>query len=70
MAIFYRLRLFGPTGRIVAVQRLSAGDDREAVAQVQEMIKGASGVSTFDLWNDDGRRIEGAAPTRGEKPRR
>jgi len=28
----YRLRSFGPTGRIVAVQQLSAADDKEAVA--------------------------------------
>jgi len=32
------------------------------------MVKGASGVATFDLW-DDGRRMEGAAPIKG-KPRR
>jgi hypothetical protein len=64
----YRLRSFGPTGRIVAVQRFSAGDDQEAVAQAREMVKGASGVATFDLW-EAARRIKGAAPRKG-KPRR
>ena len=63
----YRLRSFGPTGRIVAVQRFSAGDDKEAVVAARDMVKGASGVATFDLWND-GRRIEGAAPTMKGKP--
>ena len=64
----YRLRSFGPTGRILAVQRFSADDDKEAVAAARDMVKGASGVATFDLW-DDGRRIEGAVPTMKGKPR-
>jgi hypothetical protein len=52
----------------VSVHQFSASNDKEAVAQAREMVKGASGVATFDLW-DDGRRIEGAAPIKG-KPRR
>ncbi len=67
MAI-YRLRSFSPTGRIISVHKLSAADDQEAVAQARAMVQGASGVASFDLW-DDGRRIEGAVPRR-EKPRR
>jgi len=65
----YRLRSFGPTGRIISVHKLSAADDQEARAQASEMVRGASGVATFDLWEDD-RRIHGAAPTMREKPRR
>jgi len=41
----YRLRSFGPTGRIVAVQQLSAADDKEAVATAREMVRSASGVA-------------------------
>jgi hypothetical protein len=69
MAI-YRLRSFGPTGRIVSTHELSAADDREALAQAREMVRGASGVTIFDLWQGE-RRIEGKAPTRKkEKPTR
>ena len=66
--VTYRLRSFGPTGRIVSVQKLSAADDREALALAREMVRGASGVAVFDLWDRE-RRIHGAAP-RTKKPRR
>jgi len=65
----YRLRSFGPTGRIVAVQQLSAADDKEAVATAREMVRSASGVATFDLWQGE-RRIHGAAPKMKDRPRR
>jgi hypothetical protein len=72
MAI-YRLRSFGPTGRIVSTHRLSAADDGEALARAREMVSGATGVATFDLWDHE-RRIHGSARTRNlrakEKPRR
>ena len=68
MAI-YTLRSFASSGRIVAVQRLSAEDDEEALAMAREMVKGAAAVARFDLWQGE-RRIEGAAPTRKQKPRR
>ena len=42
----YRLRSFGPTGPIVAVQRFSADDDKHAVVTAHDMVRGASGVST------------------------
>ena len=65
MAI-YRMRSFGPTGRIVSVHNLSAADDQEALTMAREMVKGASGVATFDLWEGES-RIHGDAP---KKPRR
>jgi hypothetical protein len=61
MAI-YTLRSFGSSGRIVAVQRFSAADDKEALAMAHEMIDGASAVAAFDLWQGE-RRIVGAAPS-------
>ena len=67
MAI-YRLRSFGPTGRVISAHKLSAADDREALAQAREMVRGASGVTIFDLWQGE-RRIEGKAPTGRKKPR-
>ena len=69
MAI-YRLRSFASSGRIDAVQRLSAETDNEALSMARDMVKGASVVARFDLWQGD-RRIESAAPTmRKGKPRR
>jgi hypothetical protein len=66
----YTLRSFASSGRILAVQRFSADTDNEALAMAREMVKGASAVARFDLWQDD-RCIEGVAPTtRKGKPRR
>ena len=67
MAI-YRLRSFGPTGRIVSTHRLSAANDREALAMAREMVAGASGVAGFDLWDRE-RRVHGVAP-KTKSPRR
>jgi hypothetical protein len=69
MAVYTR-RSFASNGRIVAVQRLSAEDDEEALAMACEMVKGASAVAGFDLWQGE-RRIEGEAPavTGHEGPR-
>ena len=63
----YTLRSFAPNGRIVAVQRLSTENDKEALSMAREMVKGASAVARFDLWQGE-RRIEGEAPK--TKPRR
>jgi len=63
----YTLRSFAPNGRIVAVQRLSTENDKEALSMAREMVKGASAVARFDLWQGEG-RIEGEAPK--TKPRR
>jgi hypothetical protein len=70
VADIYTFRSFASSGRIVAVQRLSAETDEEALAMAREMVKGASAAASFDLWQDD-RCIEGEAPTtRKGKPRR
>jgi hypothetical protein len=70
VADIYTFRSFASSGRIVAVQRLSAETDEEALAMAREMVKGAPAVARFDLWQDH-RCIEGAARTmRREKPRR
>jgi len=55
MAI-YTLRSFASSGRIVAVQRLSAEDDEEALAMARDMVKGASAVARFDLWQGERQR--------------
>ena len=34
----------------------------------RDMVKGASGVATFDLWEGE-RRIHGAVPSQKKKPR-
>ena len=66
----YTLRSFASSGRIVAVQRFSAEDDKEARAMARDRVKGASAVARFDVWQGE-RRIEGVAPTmRKGKPRR
>ena len=65
----YTLRSFASSGRIVAVQRLSAEDDEEAREMAHNMVTGASAVARFDLWQGE-RRIEGKAPVRKQKPRR
>jgi hypothetical protein len=63
----YRLRSFGSDRKLIAVQKLSAATDDEAVATAREMVASASAVSAFDLYEDE-RRIAGAAPTaRGQK---
>jgi hypothetical protein len=64
------LRSFASSGRIIAVQRLCAEMDNEALSMARGMVKGASVIARFDLWQGE-RRIEGAAPTmRKGKPRR
>lgn len=66
----YTLRSFAITGRIVAIQRLSAETDEEAHSMAHDMVDGASAVARFDLWQD-ARLVEGVAPTmREKKPRR
>ena len=65
----YTLRSFASSGRIIAVQRLSAENDKEALSMARDMVKGASTVARFDLWQGE-RRVEGRAPTAKEKPRR
>jgi hypothetical protein len=68
MAI-YTLRSFASSGRIIAVQRLSAGTNQEALAMARDMVKEASAVARFDVWEGE-RRIKGLAPTmRKGKPR-
>ena len=65
----YTLRSFASSGRIIAVQRLSAEDDEEALSMARNMVRG-SAVARFDLWQGE-RRVDGAAPTmRKGKPRR
>ena len=69
MAI-YTLRSFASSGRIVAVNRLSADTSEEALSIARGMIEGAAAVVRYDLWQDD-RRIEGVAPTMKKRnPRR
>jgi hypothetical protein len=64
----YTLRSFASSGRIIAVHRLSAGTDQEALAMARDMVKEASTVARFDLWQGE-RNIEGVAPTMKGKPR-
>ena len=64
----YTLRSFAMTGRIVAVQRLSAETDEEALSMARDMVEGASAVARFDLWQAE-RHIEGKAPKKRGKPR-
>ena len=45
----YTLRSFDSSGRIVAVQQLSAGDDEEALSMARDIFKGASAVARVDL---------------------
>jgi hypothetical protein len=66
----YTLRSFASSGRIVAVQRLSAETDREALSMARDMVKGAATVTRFDVWQGE-RHIEGPPPRmRKGKPRR
>ena len=65
----YTLRSFASSGRIVAVQRFSAGTDDKALSMARDMVQGASAVARFDVWQGE-RRIEGAAPTMKGKRRR
>jgi len=46
----YRLCLFGSAGSLMAVQKLSALDDEEALAVARETVKGHSEIASFDLW--------------------
>ena len=55
------LRSFASTGRIVAVQRLSADTDKEALSMARDMVKVASAVARFDLWEGE-RLIQRRAP--------
>ena len=61
MAI-YTLRSFASSGRIVSVQRLSAEDDEEALSMARTLVKGASAVARFEVWQGE-RRIEAEPPT-------
>ena len=58
----YMLRSFASSGRIVAVQRLSAETDQEALSLARDVVDGASAVARFDLWQRE-RHIHGVAPT-------
>ena len=69
VADIYTFRSFASSGRIVAVQRLSAETDEEALAMAREMVKRASAAASFDLWQDH-RCIEGEAPTTRKGKRR
>jgi hypothetical protein len=63
----YRLRLFGPTGKLIAVQRISAQDDAEALSVATEMHQGAQFLgAAYDVWQDE-RHVAGVAPK--TKPR-
>ena len=64
----YTLRWFNSSRRIIAVQRLSAETDKEALSMARDMVQGASAVARFDLWQGE-RNIEGVAPTMKGKPR-
>jgi hypothetical protein len=69
MAI-YTLRSFASSGRIVAVRRLSAETDKEALSMAREMVAAASAVASFDLWQGE-RRIQGVElRMKKGKPRR
>ena len=63
----YTLRSFASSGRIVAVQRLSAETDEEALSMARDMVNGASAVASFDLWQGE-RCVDGAVPTMKGKP--
>jgi len=62
----YTLRSFSMTGRIIAVQRLYAETDAEALSMASDMVAAAS--AGFDLWEAE-RHIHGASTPKG-KPRR
>ncbi|HLJ64429.1 MAG TPA: hypothetical protein VKT70_10005 [Stellaceae bacterium] len=65
--VIYKLRLFDGNGRVVAVQRLSAASDDEALSIIHGMFEKTSVVARFDLWEGE-RRVKGSVPRR--KPRR
>jgi hypothetical protein len=46
----YTRRSFASSGRTLAVQRLSAETDEEALSMARSMANGASAVARFDLW--------------------
>ncbi len=64
----YTLRSFASSGRILAVNRLSAETDEEALSMVRDLFKGGAAVARFDLWQGE-RHIHGTAPTAKGKPR-
>lgn len=67
--VMYQLRLIGPAGKVVAIQRLSALTDAEAVAQAQARIEGSVSVADFDLWQGE-RRVHMTRVLRQRKRRR
>jgi len=64
----YEFHLLGASGEIVAVQRISALSDEEGLSIARAMVKDASAVARFELW--DGERCIHGTPTIREKPRR
>jgi hypothetical protein len=62
----YRLCLFGPAGSLMAVQKLSALDDEEALAVARETVKGHSEIAAFDLWEGP-RKVRAEALKRQRK---
>jgi hypothetical protein len=64
----YRLQSFAPTHKIIAVQRISAASDAEAVSLARDLVNSASAVASFDLWERE-RPIHGVAPTMRRKTR-
>jgi hypothetical protein len=62
----YRLCLFGSAGSLMAVQKLSALDDEEALAVARETVKGHSEIAAFDLWEGQ-RKVELTEPRRSTK---
>ena len=68
--MMYTLRSFASSGRILAVSRLSADTDEEALSMAREMVAAASAVASFDLWQGE-RRIQGTElRMKKGKPRR
>lgn len=52
----YRLCLLGPNPKILAVQRLHADTDKEALSIASTTVKGSANVSGFELW-EGGRKV-------------
>ena len=49
-------------GKLLAMQRLHADTDKEALGIARETVKGSVGLTGFELW--EGERRVGAAETR------